>query len=788
MSRASARPDAWLVGAAGLLLGLIVGAVVGATMLGGEGASRESGPGVAAARAGTSDDAPGSALEAVPPATPVGATEASGESLEDEAARVARRAAIEARSRVADATTSGFTGRVTGSVVGPDGAPVPGADVVCRNSPPRQDYNLVRGRSTSRLGRRFDRDSSIEDPLVEWAEERLRERALTRSSRTGGDGRFTLEGVREGVLRLEAHAEGFEFETLPCRSGDDVVIRGTRVHEHTFRLLRADGTEPESAVLYVEGAGSAGNNRQFVSWAPASPGLRIQAEQFEVTAAAGEVRRARAGVLGEWMSDSTPFDLAIDGVGPHELTLDPQQLLVVRIVDPTRAGDPRSVDLKIAPGLVDDTFDWNSSGTAELDNGYSGPQLASGLAPGTYTLGGFMGSWSAPVVTEAIEVGAGRTEVEFVLPGRDAEGVLIVRCFRTGGEPVTGVSFSCVLYLAGSSGGGGSISADAGETPGEYWIQWERVLRGRPWERGYRVELTARSPGLGSAVAIIEELSGDAEVTFEDPAALSVRLLGPSPTRFQAQLLTLAGATEERATKSSAWGRVCGEPVRFGGEGTALIRPLQPGPYELVLMEASLTGERTWFGDLPPLTSQLVSVGSGENACTLQAPPLHDLTVITPSHESGAEFILTRTDGPIAPTFWHAGVGRDGRLAFTGLPPGAYELCCASREAEVMRFGVPAGTLTFTPREPDTLLVGRINAGTPEAAAGLREGDVIVAVDGERPGTPPALRALYLRSVERAVTLTVQRGDVEVELTLGPTPGTGADGSPTIYLYPFVSR
>jgi S1-C subfamily serine protease len=55
----------------------------------------------------------------------------------------------------------------------------------------------------------------------------------------------------------------------------------------------------------------------------------------------------------------------------------------------------------------------------------------------------------------------------------------------------------------------------------------------------------------------------------------------------------------------------------------------------------------------------------------------------------------------------------------------------------------------------------------PGAAAGVRQGDVIVAWDGKPlPGISALLRALGPESVGRAVTIALHRGGEPTELTL----------------------
>jgi regulator of sigma E protease len=67
-----------------------------------------------------------------------------------------------------------------------------------------------------------------------------------------------------------------------------------------------------------------------------------------------------------------------------------------------------------------------------------------------------------------------------------------------------------------------------------------------------------------------------------------------------------------------------------------------------------------------------------------------------------------------------------------------------------------------------TSQVGRVAPGFPAEAAGLARGDRIVAIDGEPVETWPDMARLIHASPGRAVTLTVQRGEERLQVTVTP--------------------
>jgi regulator of sigma E protease len=76
--------------------------------------------------------------------------------------------------------------------------------------------------------------------------------------------------------------------------------------------------------------------------------------------------------------------------------------------------------------------------------------------------------------------------------------------------------------------------------------------------------------------------------------------------------------------------------------------------------------------------------------------------------------------------------------------------------------------VTGAPSQTPSTEVAQVQAGTPAAAAGLRPGDRILAVDGHRTRTFEQASSLIGGSRSHPITVTVERGGHEV--TLGPRP------------------
>jgi S1-C subfamily serine protease len=74
--------------------------------------------------------------------------------------------------------------------------------------------------------------------------------------------------------------------------------------------------------------------------------------------------------------------------------------------------------------------------------------------------------------------------------------------------------------------------------------------------------------------------------------------------------------------------------------------------------------------------------------------------------------------------------------------------------------------------ESQELLIVSVAPGSPAARAGLRQGDVVTAIDGEAVTTANIVQVILSYSVGDTITLTVERDDdeLEIELTLAARP------------------
>ena len=114
-------------------------------------------------------------------------------------------------------------------------------------------------------------------------------------------------------------------------------------------------------------------------------------------------------------------------------------------------------------------------------------------------------------------------------------------------------------------------------------------------------------------------------------------------------------------------------------------------------------------------------------------------------------------DGLGADAYWRATTWKRVAVIFAG--PGTNLLFAIGLLTVVFLFGVRIATLG----------VGEVSTGSPADLAGLRAGDRIVAIDGQRLGEFNELYDRIQESGGRKVTLTVDRGGQSREITVTPT-------------------
>jgi regulator of sigma E protease len=130
---------------------------------------------------------------------------------------------------------------------------------------------------------------------------------------------------------------------------------------------------------------------------------------------------------------------------------------------------------------------------------------------------------------------------------------------------------------------------------------------------------------------------------------------------------------------------------------------------------------------------------------------------LSPSARRSANRALRELEEGTGPdAYWRQATWR--RIAIIAAGPAANILVALIIFFVVFATGAPSNT--------PTTRVGQVESNTPAAAAGLREGDRVVAVNGQKAATFDAASKLIRASHGKPITVTVQRDGQA--LTLGP--------------------
>jgi putative serine protease PepD len=252
--------------------------------------------------------------------------------------------------------------------------------------------------------------------------------------------------------------------------------------------------------------------------------------------------------------------------------------------------------------------------------------------------------------------------------------------------------------------------------------------------------------------------SGRLSVVFDDGRTLPVRITGRDPRTDLAVLKTEGdGPFTTIATGSSAGLRV-GQPV------VALGAPLG-------LSSTVTTGVVSALG-------RTVRVPSDDAGTALLASAIQTDAAINPGNSGGAlvdcsaRLVGVPTAGAAIPD--ERGQSAGGNIGIGFAIPADYALRIAD---ELIREGSVSHAylgLQVAPIGPGELFVTGTTPGGPAQVAGLRSGDVLTAVDGERLTDAEQLEVLSLtRSPGDRVRLTYRRGQAaaDVTVTLAAQPG-----------------
>jgi hypothetical protein len=587
-------------------------------------------------------------------------------------------------------------------------------------------------------------DPPVEDLVAALVARTRRDRAERIEGVTGEDGRCGLNGLADLPYRVSAYAEGWSFRPVTpyhaVRDGAEVGFRGTPRGHVSLTVLLPDGTEPEWARIEFSG-------RPYGGWRRWTPGRRDAwpaPGTYSVSAIAGEASEFR----------SAPVEIAVppEGLGdPIVLRLDPRTGIRGRVVLPDGdLGAPgRLRALRLVEGEDAEAARFlDDQQTQEVKVAADGKFTILDLEPGEWLVGLVTGREA--IGRTLVRVESGLADCEVVLPEPDPTESAIVTVKGPDGKRE--IRLSVVSELSAGEmrwAGPPGVPLESGD----FRVVHARPKEGEMAEGGaWTLRLWSREYG-EVRVPYGGPSERRVEVTLEEPARLTVTLTGYAAGE-DAGHVKLILVPAEGAGQGPYW-RTDKEPDP-AGRWTA--DALAPGDYRIVVQ--ILPDKRARI----PAVVREVGVYAGENKVEIPMPRLYTLSILSDVPSSSFALRPPRESRQR----WHVGgrTPKDGRVVFTHLPAGDY-LVEPSGPARRPMYATLPGTseLTYDPRPDNCLIIRITDESGVFARAGLREGDVVVAIDGTDLTDARQMQALgTLAMKKREATLTILRGGQRVEV------------------------
>ncbi len=685
---------------------------------------------------------------------------------------------------------------ITGLVIDRAGTPISGVRVVASRSNSARSVRTDLG-----IGREWPGARTLTDELTEQAVQLAAQRAGQRTTLTDDAGRFRIAEIGDGTYRLEAFKEGVEFK----HAGADYGRHGGRFWRASGTSARIIGTPTQSVHLDVrledgtaldEAKVEAGYETRdpfhpgFIEWTRGAAALQVSSRPGRIRALAhgpnsSKLRGAPHELASEWVS-----------FGPGAPQRDPV-LLEVR---------PRGL-LGVRVEVEDDTasiLDHQINVRVEGPHGDVGELIAraahwwfEGVSPGQLTIKARC-QGQAEDIASATASFDGRWGTERLAV--DVPTPVIVSCIGPDGARPCDVTFKL-------QGPEARFSLEAQlRAPGEYAVavtprlqqirEVERLVSASPGTQPdvrANCTLVGQSDLLGEVHAPVTEETSTVTLAFDSPASLLLTIPVDAPTDFRAQLEGRAdGGVDSEWRHVSRYRGRSGQrvPQTFAADGSLLLTGLQPGLHVVTVSSAwgrsyGFSGEADFPRDPITVTAAL-SIQAGENVHEVTIPERFELQVHAPDHPVGTQLRLRSTDpspgrDDIAEP--HRSVLDDQHGAvIERVPRGTYSLLVNWRDGSSRReVTVPGPAITLKRTELRGFRITRVRPGGLAVSAGLRNGDLLVEVDGQ-PVDSRSMERLRLDVGRRQPTLTVERDGARHELQLGlGDPGEPAYGQLRIY-------
>lgn len=673
------------------------------------------------------------------------------------------RAAVErAKINVEVTDAAAGAGEIVGTVVDDQGAAMEGVTIVASNSPLSEEKRGS-GRDSGQTGRAWTGDPDLDGLLEDEARSSMDARRYRRVTTSDASGRFRLEGLRAGQQSLRAYAEGYVFSSSRVHTGEAATFVAKPVMLYAIQPAFADGTVPERATV-LKGEG---RSITAYEWTREEPVIRLSSRSEVLRVVAGNVRsRDSRSYIAEFTSEARTVDLDHDGEGPHEFELAPSKSLFVTVEDTSNV-TPRIVPWvryakaeKLEGKSIEEAFLRNSESIRRSESGTFDKME---LGEGEYIIGAGRGQ-GQPEITERVTIDEDNVTLELTLGDVDLARFLVAKVKGVSGEPLSGARFRCFVKTADDTDSG-SVSATE-RKPGEYWLPWRDVLDGDEWTNVVSVEVATTAPGLGSINQQVRRGQSEANFEFASACDLTVQVDGRPDTSYEVSVIPLRSASDmDEGTYGSSTKK------RTDETGKARLTGLQPGPLKVTLRQRTeRSGRRS---STKTLNSELIVLRPGGQTVTIVAVELHDLVIVAPDFESGVWFTVS-SKASTGRRYWGgngASLDEDHRATIKDLKPGHYFVSMWDSDFPGIEVDVPCGEVVFEKKSISGFKAANVDVDGPAYAAGVRDGDVAVTINGKNAAEGKFRERLDLEIGSGDVTITVIRGGAERTITLPKVSG-----------------
>jgi len=588
---------------------------------------------------------------------------------------------------------------------------------------------------------------------------------------TGNDGRYRIGELRDGRYSVGAWKAGFAIGAAPGPNSGDVRPDATldwnarEVVTQRVTVELPDGkTAPCATVSWRKQGRDDPEGGQ--GWVAEAPDLALQAGLFDLRASLGHPVEGPAWpdyLVSEW----TKATVAASGGGePVVLRLVAKPVLRGRLALSTGGSPPNAVvkARRLEPGERADLELMRRNGDGiQSDWVNNGEYHFVDPKPGRWLLT-VQRFWESPILADAtVDVADKTVQHDFTIPELDAATCVAVTVRGPEGSLLPTANFQW-KFERGNGSDWNDCTADRRDV-GLWWLPLETARSGDfdplgNWGADARLYLIVSHEEYGTTAVEIWPTTRQTEVKFNAPATLVVTVPGLVGGEFAGQVnLSLNRVGKGLAAASGGSG---GEPNKE--EGIARLGPVEAGRWRLAMWVSS--GKSHRWSQFEAASVEL-DLAPGENRASLAIPPLYRFEIRMPEGTEG-QLQLELLGGKGSNRRWGWGQVEKGavpRAVFEDVPAGDYRVTLSGASAGVMLVRVPGSGSAFdwTPLAINALRVAYQETPGEIVAIGLKDGDLITAIDGKAISSHVDLQVMWtLARAQRELALTVVRGEESV--------------------------